>query len=147
MILPLEQQVANLALSKELKELGFPQETYFHWIFRRRLVGRKTKGIIVEPVWVLDCCRYGITEESIAAPTAAELGEILPKGIKTWKGFNPWQKFEWWCNNRDMPFKTLLEGAENTYQADGNTEVNAKTKMLIHLAKQGLVKFEKESVR
>jgi len=63
-------KTVSLELSKQLKETGFPQETYLYW----RLAGNLG--------WQLEV-HYGLLKDKlIAAPTAEEIFERLPECIE-----------------------------------------------------------------
>jgi len=73
----LEQQVTSLALSKRLKELGVKQMALFWW----------SEHTIPATLWnehdLGENDPYaGVSDESVAAFTVAELGELLPNYFK-----------------------------------------------------------------
>lgn len=73
----LEDQVPDFELCQKLRELGMPQGTLWVW---RQMSGFATSE------WAVKLCHvYGgdyTSKDDIAAPTVAELGEILPKEIE-----------------------------------------------------------------
>lgn len=66
-------QVANLDLSKQLKELGVPQESLFYWVYR------KEKWIVVAGYDTANHLGYPLEkEEHYSAFTVAELLNLIP---------------------------------------------------------------------
>ena len=106
----LEQQVCSLELAKQLKELGFKQESLFWW----QDCGDGTVELM-----------YGKTDSNFGIPvqyyypayTVAELGEMLPLGYASWR------------NRKDFMCQDHLEELE----IRAETEVDARAKMLIYL--------------
>lgn len=131
----LENQVVSLDLAKRLKELGVKQESSFYWI----LYTKKKTG---EQVWELNSSGLrqsnwalltGIRHSGVSwkedwygqfsAFTVAELGEMLPQ---------------------DESFRIKHTTDEwNIWRDDevfgGNTEADARAKMLIYLLENKLV--------
>lgn len=71
MILPIEQQVASRELSERLKELGFPQDTLWWWVFDKiELASNAIKR------------SEFIQDNYCAAPTSAEIGMFLSAGYQ-----------------------------------------------------------------
>ena len=143
MILPIEKQVASRDLSEKLRELGFPQETYFYYSVP---IERSLK---VCPQDKISLGHWDIPPtdsewfKRIAAPTVAELGEVLkPKKlqIKCESGYTvSGDNNNWYCEYDD---RSKIYGDYTTY---ADTEADARAKLLIYLAEEGLVKF-KEAV-
>lgn len=137
-MLNLKEQVASLELSKELKAVGVPQESYFWWVkdmFGNGYKLENWKGQYAEGLVEVDTY--------FAAFSVAELGEMLPMSIiKNEKAYD----FEtirlragkgqlWLINYR-------VSGQRHPVAiADGNTEANARAKMVLYLVKEGLLKF------
>lgn len=120
----LQDQVTSLESSKKIKELGFPQSSLFYW--------RKYIDWIVE-LRTNNPGEYGWTDEEvseISAFTASELGEMLPDNVKSYKD----KRFPWTCEYVKDGF---------SYYCGGQTEVEAREKMLIHLASNGLMEVKK----
>ncbi len=108
----LEKQVCSLELSKRLKELGFEQESYFKYM------EANGKYVLMEGYPISNFC---------SAYTVAELGEMLPSDFHT--------------NRIEMPTKEVGV-KKNEYHCwawnfknpqFGDTEANARAKMLIYL--------------
>jgi hypothetical protein len=109
----LVKQVCSLELAKSLKELGVKQESlYLYW-----------RGNVYTSAHVDGRSLAG--KEGIAAPTVAELGEMLPPGayeVVRDESKRCWIKYEY-C---DVGFSA-------------NTEADARSKMLIYLIENKLV--------
>ena len=122
----LEHQVTSLDLSKKLKELGYPQEGLWWWVFDKvwkpLLTGTPT-----------------IYKDKIVAPTVAELGERLPYEIKKdghyynltliRNRFSDFQ-FSWGCSYRAYLSKGYIDWFYSTCE---DTEANARAKLWIYL--------------
>lgn len=72
-------KTVSLQTAKALKEVGFPQESYFWWVFRNREDGWELEDSKIED--------YGfggmaIEVEQYAAPAAEEILDRLPKELK-----------------------------------------------------------------
>ena len=81
-MIPLEQQVTSLELSKQLKELGVKQDSLFSWI------EYDNGGAHVEMTKWAKTQYGGIgrkEKDLFAAFTVAELGEMLPQGTHSFK--------------------------------------------------------------
>lgn len=142
----LEDQVCSLDLAKRLKELGVKQHSYFHYS-----LPNPEKAKTVEDKYGLEKCKVEITTthwgtmfDEYAAFTVAELGEMLPGGIVSFKcnqfHFLNKKKEKWWCDftpggrPADMQERGLYEG--NCF---ANTEADARAKMLIYLIENKLI--------
>jgi len=117
----LENQVADLKSSQELKKFGYPQIGLFWWWINKL----STKSI---PTVV----SYGdskIKEDwiVITAPTSSEIGYWLPENIRTQRYKDGW----------------LCWSTKESLSKKANTEVQAKTNMLLYGLKNKLWKFEK----
>jgi len=121
----LEQQVVSLELAKELKELGYPQESLFYWS-----VPLIEKAVTKEQEELKKCKTelyyrgndWGEYFESVSAPTVAELGEVL-------KGKYPM------C----IKGETIVAGKWRIDSFEADTEADARAKMLIYLLKNKLI--------
>lgn len=118
----LEEQVASLELSKELKEAGYEQEGLWWWgqsywgdgtMLRWDCVDKKTiETVPFDKGWV--------------APTVAELGERLPVYFHSFLGDGMWHCYK--------------AGAEKTVEKQvANTEANTRAKMWLYLKKEKLL--------
>ena len=121
----LEQQVTSLELSQKLEKLGVKQESLFYWYINpwNEAVGlADKKEIKIRPE----------LKEVFSAYTVAELGEMLKEGmLGSWKTYNKgWScKYEY---EDDDPEPIAEVGG-------GDTEANARAKMLIYLLENKLI--------
>ena len=72
----IEQHVTNLKLSKRLKELGVPQNSYLKWFSPNSIIGDDRSHFVTND--------YGTGwghEVICSAFLASELGEMLPKSL------------------------------------------------------------------
>jgi len=102
-----EKQVVCLELAKRLEELGIKQESICCW-WKSEVDGWR---VLYDPTTI-----YRI--EGYNAYTVAELGEILPYYVHSYK--EDARSRRWCCNEGDK-------------QCFSNTEANARAKMLIYL--------------
>lgn len=113
MYMELEKQVCSLELAKRLKKLGAKQESVFYWVDYKSAWCLREKAIQPQ-----DCSAF----------TVAELGDMLPKLLKTICS----KDGNWWVHTDD-------------WSCCANTEADARANMLIYLIEEGLVN-PKESV-
>lgn len=134
MILPLEQQVTSLALSKRLKALGVRQDSLFNWTQE----GGFDKWELRFQAYT---SRINATDvEHYAAFIVAELGEMLPKEInkarpyklQCYKSSEGWRVDYWAGFNGSRDFRA---GADNY----ADTEAEARGLMLEYLVKNKLI--------
>lgn len=121
MLLPLEKQVCSLESAKRLKELGFVQESLFYW-----WEGRKKPDI-----YSYKDIGFFNSTQIYSAYSVAELGELLPKGewvSRIIGGIGG----QWQCYKNDS-FKPEWETQV------GDTEAEARAKMLIYLKEKKLI--------
>jgi len=119
----LEDQACSFELAKKLKELGVKQDSYFCWIISEnanRFVIQKDE---------LD----GTQAFEWSAFTVAELGEMLPNGICSFKGNVGWR---WECT-------ADLNGDGYITSSGGETEADVRAKMLIYLLENRLMELPK----
>ncbi len=130
----LEDQVCSLKLAKRLKELRVKRASFFFWKSDEdREMGTS------EPYLVTHNSRYMSSKGQIEASafTAAELGEILPKdAVTSWRYFpdefkdDAPERWHWKCFwSKDDDFARVW----------GETEADARAKMLIYLLEKKLV--------
>jgi hypothetical protein len=128
----LEQQVCSVELAMKLKELGVKQNSHFWW--SRAWIASFGNS----SDWKL--CRFGETFNDTtrcSAFTSAELGEMLPHD-------NASQRKDTRRNNAGGLLKQwtayyLLEDGSKMVFERGNTEADARAKLLIHLIQNKLV--------
>lgn len=120
-------QFVSLDLARKMAELGFKQDSMFYWC--------RIDGIdYPQLVWSLDRSIPDLACERIcSAYSVAELGEMLPVGFTYYRRHmsNEWEIFNW-C------FKGVL-----IPEMRSNTEVDARSKMLIYLAQNKLIEVNK----
>lgn len=114
----IEKQVTSLELSKRLKELGVEQESLFWWVNYDYPLG------VRDDLWNVQGNHVGY-KEYYSAFTVAELGEMLPEGIRSSK----YQR-KWICKKGHT---------RNTYYEYADTEADARAKMLIYLLENKLI--------
>lgn len=132
----LENQVCSLELSKRLKELGVKQESYFWW------------AEDITDSWIVHGDDYRIRAGlCYSAFTVAELGEMLPFCVRVNGDFyeielpNPdgmkenSLSYGYHKPIKTLPFEWLFC---NSYCG---TEANARSKMLIYLLENNLIKI------
>jgi hypothetical protein len=129
----LEDQVVSLELAKRLKELGVKQKSCFHWVDLN--FDGKRGPLKPYPM------HYGSEQPEkhdlhtpiASAFTVAELGEMLQSGMedshKT--GFGHWT-----CAY--LPSITG-DGSDEVVRTSGDTEANARAKMLVYLLENKLI--------
>jgi hypothetical protein len=142
----LEKQVCSLELAKRLKELGVEQSALFRHDTRLRKI-TWSGDIQAAPVDFGD--RY------IAAFTVAELGEMLPQVVQA-KGRHDSRERLYYITPsaggnglRFIDYVAYENGAGTMLYAypylEGDTEADARAKMLIYLLEKGLVKTKGEA--
>lgn len=127
--MPLEQQVVSLELAKELKELGYPQESLFYWKYSNGTL-EKHSGIKIDTE-----LRYGKqpifenlgTWYTCSTPTVAELGKLIGAGLNTRINMS----------GEIVVFHTLYE---SVFTAE--TEADARAKALIYLLKNKIIELK-----
>lgn len=121
----IEQQVTNLELSKQLKELGVKQDSLFWW---GDVNFSKSKE---DYDWEVNHKELFATNwhirEYISAFTVAELGELLPEN----KIYSSKDGDKWSCSNG-------LNLNINHFEFE-DTEADARGKMLIYLLENNLL--------
>ena len=129
----LQDITTSLELSKKLKEVGFPQDTYFYWSKNMDLVHWRVEN---REFYKVDL------RTDIAAPTAEELLEWLPAYIDKKQGL--WLSLEKIDTATKNKYKACYgdEGISYIERVD-NTPANAIARMVIYLAKNKIIKFER----
>ena len=118
----LKDQVVSLELAKQLKELGFEQESYFYWQCSREI------GSVGQYTWHLEIRSGEFKPEKYSAYTVAELGKMLPDHFHTQKsGVDYFID----CKDTQHPAYQHYEFAEH--------EADCRAKMLIHLKTNKLI--------
>ena len=141
----LKELVCSLKPSKELRDLGMKQDTYFWW----HKGGQK---------WYVDkslADRFPEDKESIPAPTFAELLEVLPDKItsiisKTYSKEKDYyihilktKKSSWFVlPDYFVGYKTLDDRYLHSERAE--TIADAAGKMVIYLIKEGIIEVKEK---
>lgn len=124
----IEQQVVSLDLAKRLKELNVKQESLFWWSICHDCEKEYPEGSVK---WDLSFDKqHG---ENISAFTVAELGEMLPDRAYSFRGD---YEHKWECT-------IDLLGDEYYTTSGGDTEADARAKLLIYLLENGLMEVPK----
>ena len=135
----LEAQVTSLELSKELKEAGYPQEGLWWWVYQEEKWGLENKHLVKMVSGMVGLPAYPkLTKmpEMYVAPTVAELGERLPMEPKPKTYFETTRiAYGNWIVEYERGIRHPLA------MQMGNTEANARAKMLLYLVKEGLIKW------
>jgi len=131
----LEKQVCSLELAKKLKELRVEQDSLFYWYKFKDCEHRDFYAGYHEDVFIKEINFGNIIKYS--AFTVAELGEMLPKGTKTWKHLCD-EKCDPRYRGEDIGYHVQLP--DISYAVLGNTEADARAKMLIYLLENDLIK-------
>lgn len=136
----LKNQVVSLELSKRLKELGVPQESHFYWSkdfdVNNEFTGEEP--VVEEDRWL----EYNEMEKAkvCSAFLVGELGEMIPMELKNRNGKCDGGYFETYR----MTFKKWIveycQGKKVVAHIMGDTEADARAKMLIYLLENNLLK-------
>jgi hypothetical protein len=122
-MIPLEKQVCSLDLAKRLKELGVKQESLFYW---------EGLQVDVEKMrWRINKANKNHNSAKYSAFTIAELGEMLPDQVSSWR-----TGIEWICSHDE-----LAETGQAVPEQRTSTEADARAKMVCYLVENGLLKF------
>lgn len=114
----LENQVVSLELAQKMKDKGFKQESLHYW-YLTNLSGTAD--------WIVTNGRFPSSGEFCSAYTVAELGEMLPMQMRSWK----------W-GSKEVPAWSC-EAYESDIDFDADTEADARAKMLIYLKENNLI--------
>lgn len=129
----LEDQVAPLELARQMREMGFPQETCFGWLKPYEGPARGFPDVITGPnePWIgaLPHFQFAVI---CAAPTVAEMGEWLPAGCATVQLSKPFSGCDWYAHTKrgDPPQGVIAHD-------HGATEAEARARLLLALAQSG----------
>lgn len=134
----LEQQVCNLDLAKQLKELGVKQIGFFYHAYDTYT---KTSEIYYNAKNGLPCeCKKDTTGYLYySAFTVAELGELIGNMCNEWsQGWNDSGCF-WQFQYGNKGCGNMIEGIGDRFCAEENTEADARAKTLIYILEQGII--------
>lgn len=140
----LENQVCNLKLSKQLKDLGVKQESLFWWWEKVLGSGHPSTPYKQTNEYSLKCAKsfhwsthdiitYGTHpfNNSYSAFTVAELGKAIAKNAKGW------ETIKGVTIGGDL-YMCFYDGREEFGYFYGKTEAICRAKMLIYLIENGL---------
>ena len=143
----LEQQVAELSLSQELKEFGYPQKGLWYWV--RHEAYSKDDGLhlgysnwYITRGWTKgtkSAKAEGDFSDVIIAPTCAELGYWLPEHIYSYKFMRDGTMCYGILDKKALNSKVY---PHNGHTECGDTEVNVRASFLLYGLKNKLWKFE-----
>lgn len=163
----LKDQVCSFELAKRLKELGVKQESYFYWY--QNDYDEKWQVVAAEqfmcdcdyePESMHGCDIRDIAAERVGGPgkydpdavcsafTVAELGELLPREIvAAGKVYDrAWVQYTNKAGARgshDVSYMKWADGDLNwCFNVRGDTEADARAKMLIYLLENGLLTLD-----
>ena len=128
-------QVSDLESSRKLKELGVMQDSIFYWNFTKPGYEDGTTNPYLEFHNKIPQARMGKTYELTSAFTCAELGVALPRTVEG-------DKFR--CFKQSSRWE-LVYGVEHIVH--GETEAQARSKMLIYLLENKLTTVEEVNAR
>ena len=114
----------DLKLAKELKKHKIKQQSQYVWF---KLPGDHDFSLKADNGGLV--CSKG---EHYSAFTLSELAAFFPKNIEWYSGYNIEPK-KWSCAYKDLRVEKIIG-------FNGKTEVNARSKLLLHLLKRGKVK-------
>jgi hypothetical protein len=141
MILPLESQVAPLALCRKLKELGAPQESLHQWyegISGTMFVSNERDSYAR---WPQLCAAYTVAELGVLMPHASECPTVnggAGRGHFRWEqSFMKDREGEWWHN--EGPQSLCDRGCSGH-----ESEAEARAILLIALTEAGIMRFATE---
>lgn len=126
----LEQICVSKELSIKLEEAGYPQNTYFNWM-SENWSNDDWEDRIEANDYDYDCPNKVIA----SAPTVAELGEELPKGVTTDKSDHG----GWFCMPDRFYVKIMIDNQEIYNITHSSSEANARAKMWLYLKKEELL--------
>ncbi len=142
----LSKQVCSLELAKKLKELGAEQDSLFWWQHQEaEQLDPISTNKCIEDCWYITNTQE--TNESMSAFTVAELGEMLPhkiikKGVdyyyetgKTTKDNQHYKEHEVLYSYADYE----IDADIICHLASGDTEADARARMLIYLLENKLI--------
>ena len=135
----LESQVTSLELSRKLEKLGVLGGV-FSWVQDLRRVENSTKRLKLRPSWQMRKNHMSSWVIVTSAWTVAELGEMLKAlSSREWSAWTEWNYVykKWTCFLGN-------ENSDTEWSEDGDTEADARAKMLIYLIENKLIN-EKES--
>lgn len=138
----IEKQVTSLELSKKLKKLGVKQESYFEWKWGGQLSKGNKEYLQIKGESKGMMCAGNEAWSFYSAFTVAELGSLLPMEIKDLNGKSGGIYFETTRIAFSSWIVEYLKGKKLIYIQKGDTEADARAKMLIYLIENNLITKE-----
>lgn len=141
----LENQVVSLELAKQMKKLGFPQESLWWWIKRpdQKEIGEFYYSLEDGKLRYHDTAAPFSKEDTISAYTVAELGALLPSYISPYiSGYDIERIYternggHYRCWFREIKEKHNIV-TTSIREFNERTEANARAKLLIYLKQEG----------
>lgn len=141
----LKHQVTSLEISQRLKELGVNQESLFWWnLWNGQMDDFMYQICYGKPVKRADGV---LPQDTCSAFTVAELGEMLPLGVranKNGKGSIRGTSYFYYQEEENIGYSTYgYEGREDdlfeSLDVTVTTEADARGKMLIYLLENNLI--------
>lgn len=137
-IMKLENQVVCRELSQKIEKLGVKQESVWAWMDWHKGKYSYRPDVAVIQTKLAEENEFYKEKVLFSAFTVAELGEILPKivkknGIEFWLTMYKQNNF-WRIGYNENQLSSLCEHTK------GDTEANARAKMLIYLIEKKLIK-------
>lgn len=119
----IEDQVCGLELARKLKELGVKQDGYFFWM--------KLNKPVIE--WILAINNQHLDQDKgdVSAFTVAELGEMLPEYLSINGETFYYRAYKNQVTYHHPKMCEIVVG--------GDTEADARAKMLINLIERGII--------
>jgi len=131
------KEVPSLELCKRLKELGFPQDGGgWYWVKIK-----KRWRLCLDNDRFNDC--WEKVEKVIKAPTVAEMGEWLPPALNLKEG-DAYLYIDRPEENLWILSYSLRDSFICPIAVDGETEANARAKLLIWLVENGYMSFKED---
>ena len=133
----LESQVVSLELAKEMKELGFEQESLWSWVQWNMHKKHLPEKLVYEIAPTEDAPYFSDKREQCSAYTVAELGEMILNHCNEYaQGYVDCGCFYHFQYGR-RGSGSMIEGIGKTFTAsDEDNEADARAKMLIYLKKE-----------
>lgn len=144
----IQEQVTSLESSKKLKDLGFKQDSLFYWFpFDKGIHEWQVVSQLLSKETIKGWHHFRKTNKDFdfySAFTASELGEMLPEKAKGSNKDGNWEtmvssKIEYGKTNKLWTVGYILKEYAHT------NECEARAKMLIHLASNGLMEVKQFS--
>ncbi len=132
-------QLASLELCKKLKELNVKQKSLFYW---NDIDDNNEEGHPINRIELLNYPFLSNYCTPYSAFTVAELGEMLPDKIK-----DDDEEICWFYHDKNNGCHRISyvhscdEQCSPFIEVKGETEANARAKLLIHLLENGLMEF------